>query len=688
MKELPGSLRNTPDLDRWVAVRQDGTIVIYVGKVELGQGILTAFTLIATTELSVDSERIELVTAQTGVTPNEGVTAGSMSIETTGAAIRQACAWARRLMLDAATEYLDVDRKSLIVNAGQVSSSESKESVKYQDLQGGRPFNKVIEYSIDEMPVESPQTILRVDVEKKMVGDAVFIHDKSWPNMLHARVIRSRGNLISLYRPEGNIRTHRNGNFISLYGRDEAEVVAAQTEVATRSRWSSPNLDVDVNRRLNGSNQAFLLRDGIPVREDVPDLNFEVECQYGRPYLMHGSIGPSAAAAIYENDRMVIWCSSQGIELLKPLIARVLDIATDSLSIVYVQGAGCYGHNGADDVALDAALTARAIPGRHVLLKWTREQEHVFEPYGPAMRMRMGANIVAGRIAEWSHEVSSFTHVGRPAPGKQGIDLLAAAEIKSPFPPNEPEPRLGREVGIHRNAQPLYRFEKQRVVKRFVPASPLRTSALRSLGAHGNVFAIESFMDELAVVLGKTPLALRTQHLQDRRAREVLNSVVELAGGLEGPRGIGIAQYKNQQCYAAVICEVDVNEDTANVRVKNVWIAADAGRVIDLDGLTNQLEGGAIQSLSWCLKEDVRFDTEGVTTVDWQTYPILRFNEIPDVTSVVIDRPNERSLGAGEATLGPTAGALGNAVYAACGVRVRDLPMTPDQLQKSAAQSV
>ena len=688
MKELPQSLRNTPELDRWVAVRQDGKILVYVGKVELGQGILTAFTLIAAMELSVETKQIELVTARTGITPNEGVTAGSMSIETTGAAIRQACAWARQIILEAASQYLTVSRESLIVRDGVISSSETSDSVTYQDLFGGHPFNKHLEFSIDEMSSQLHPKIVRIDLEPKVRGKGVFIHDKSWANMLHARVVRSRGQLVDLFPPKGKVRLFRNGDFIALCGTDEAEVVDAQTEVLARSTWTSPNLKVEVMEQLKGTNEAFLLRDGIPVREDVPDPVLEFERQYSRPYLMHGSIGPSAAAAIYQNDRIVIWCSSQGIELLKPLIARVLSIEIDSVSIIYVQGAGCYGHNGADDVTLHAALTAQAIPGRYVLLKWTREQEHMFEPYGPAMVMRMGANLMGGDITDWSHDVASFTHVSRPAPGRSGIDLLGSTEVDPPFPSNEPKPRLGREVGIHRNALPLYSFENVRVVKRFVPRSPLRTSALRSLGAHGNVFAIESFMDELAIHSGKDPLSFRLKYIQDPRARAVLRSVVELAGGLGGSRGLGIAQYKNQQCYAAVICEVDVNNDTAAIKAKNIWIAADAGRVVDLDGLTNQLEGGAIQALSWCLKEAVHFDEDGVTSVDWDTYPIIRFSEIPEVTTVVIDHPKERSLGAGEATLGPTAGALGNAVYAACGVRVRDLPMTSQQLRKSAAVSL
>jgi len=357
-----------------------------------------------------------------------------------------------------------------------------------------------------------------------------------------------------------------------------------------------------------------------------------------------------------------------------------------TIRVIYIQGAGCYGHNAADDATVDAALCARAAPGRPVLLKWSRADEHQWEPYGPAMRVDMGANLSdRGDVDLWTHDVWSFSHVGRPAPGRTGMDIVAAWHLNNGFEPNEPAPRLGSESGIHRNALPIYEISDQQVVKRFVSDSPLRTSALRSLGAQCNVFAIESFMDELALAANTDPVTFRLRHLQDTRAIAVLQRVVELAGGLSGSRGIGLAQYKNRQCYAAVVAEVVVDTTTAEVRVTHLWIAADAGRVVDRDGLTNQLEGGAIQALSWCLKEAVTFDRNGITSRDWETYPILRFSEIPLVETDVIDRPQLESLGAGEATQGPTSGALANAIYAATSIRVRNMPFTPQHLREAAA---
>ena len=402
---------------------------------------------------------------------------------------------------------------------------------------------------------------------------------------------------------------------------------------------------------------------------------------------MHGSLGPSAAAAQWVDGILTVWSPSQGIELIRPTLAQLLGIDAQVIRIIYAQGAGCYSHNAADDATVDAALCARAAPGRPVLLKWSREDEHRWETYGPAMRVGMEANLSSsGNIDLWTHDVWSFSHAGQPVPGQLGMDVAAAWHLDDGFEPNEPAPRLGPESGIHRNALPIYEFPDQQVVKRFVADSPLRTSSLRSLGAHCNVFAIESFMDELALAANTDPVAFRLRHLQDARAITVLERVVEMAGDLHGSRGIGLAQYKNRQCYAAVIAEVIVDPTTARVQVTHLWIAADAGRVVDRDGLSNQLEGGAVQALSWCLKEAVAFDAQGITSRDWETYPILRFSEVPVIETDIIDRPELESLGAGEATQGPTSGALANAIYAATSIRVRNTPFTPKKLTQSCRQ--
>ncbi len=714
MAELPASLKRNPALDLWVRVDPRETITVRTGKVEIGQGILTALTLIAAEELDVEPARVRIETAVTGRSPNELITAGSMSVEDSGSALRQACAQARRIMLEHAASDLGVERAALRVTDGEIGVPGANRTVSYWDVQGGRPFGVQIQESVGEKLADEYRVvgkgIGRIDLPAKVRGEGVFVHDLTLPGLLHARVVRPPGyhhrlsalDRARIDRDSELVRLIVDGSFVAVVAEAEHAAVRLMEQAARAAKWRQlDQLEVPADLSdflLQHEAGAFPIVDGVPREAPVPQLNspndsVKVHASYSRPYVMHASLAPSAAAALWDADRLTIWSHSQGIELLGPTVAKVLGIAPQQVTVIHTPGAGAYGHNGADDVALDAALCARAVPGRPVLLKWTRQQEHQWEPYGPAMRIDLEAHLDdQGRVQTWSHDVWSFTHVGRPMPFHEGSELVAAWHLEKPFARVPPAPRLGPEVGIHRNAWPLYRFPQTRVVKRFVKDSPLRTSSLRGLGAHANVFAIESFMDELASAAGADPIEFRLRHTDDPRARDVIERVAAMAkrdstasSERARGRGFGFARYKNQQCYAAVIVEVDVDLESADIRVNHVWIAADAGRVVDPDGIVNQLEGGAVQSLSWTLKEAVAFDRDGVTSVDWDSYPILRFSEVPGVTTELIDRPQLRSLGAGEATQGPTAAAVANAVATATGIRVRRLPMTPEQLRASAS---
>ena len=722
MAELPASLKRNAALDLWVRIDPRDTVTVRTGKVEIGQGILTALTLIAAEELDLDPQRVRIETAITGRSPNELITAGSMSIEDSGSALRQACAHARRHMLQRAAVELGVDVGSLSVTNGDIGGGGANRTISYWDVQGGQPFDVTIEQCIDEKPADRYTVVgrpfARVDLPAKIRGEGVFVHDSALPGMLHARVVRPPGYHHRLARfdraaVETDPDLHAlvvDGSFVAVIAANEYAAVRLAARAERAAEWRRTGA-LAVPERLAdylaaNESAAFPLIDGTPQAVPLPALPTtdgaaKAQRSYSRPYLMHASLAPSAAMALFDDGKLTVWSHSQGIEILRPMLAKVLGLDVDTITVVHTQGSGTYGHNGADDAALDAALCARAAPGRPVLLKWTRQQEHQWEPYGPAMRIDLAAELDArGRVATWSHDVYSFTHIGRPMPFADGVEMVAAWHLEKPFPRAAPTPRLAPEVGIHRNAWPLYRFPATRVVKRFVAASPLRTSSLRGLGAHGNVFAIESFIDELAELVHVDPIEYRLEQMDDRRARDVLERVAKMSGGLSassaGPtklarmiargRGVGIARYKNKQCYAAVVVEVAVDLESAAVRTERVWIAADAGRVVDPDGLVNQLEGGAIQSLSWTLKEAVGFDADGVTTTDWESYPILRFSEVPDVATELIDRPSLASLGAGEATQGPTAAAVANAVTAATGIRVRDLPITPAKLRSVAAR--
>ena len=745
MSDLPETLQRNPDLDRWIEVHADGTIEVRSGKVELGQGIKTALTAIAADELDVDPARIRLTTADTARAPNELLTVGSMSVEVGGAALRQAMAQARHVLLARAAQALGTSLAALHVNDGVVGSAGANRTVSYADLAAGVPFAVRMTTAVAEKPLADYRWVgrglPRVDLPAKVRGEGVFVHDLSLPGMVHGRVLRPPSlrhrladiDSAAIEALPDLLALVRNGTFVALLAQREEHAVALCARAQQHVRWEVPVSllgaapDEDLAAQLLGDEQAqFLLRDGAPTDDPVPPSGMGAvppgstahRAQYSRPFQMHASLGPSAALAVWrpeEGDpsptqqapspgvpasRLTVWCASQGVEVLRLCLAQVMAVAADDIRVVHVEGAGGYGHNGADDVALDAALAARAVPGRPVLLKWSRRDEHCFEPYGPAMHVQLGAVLdAAGAISYWSHDVWSYTHSGRPMPASGFSNLLAAWHLDPPVMAITPRPARGPHVGIHRNADPLYAFPARRVVKHFCGAPPLdrlplRTSSLRGLGAFGNVFAIESFMDELAHDTGQDPIAFRLRHLTDWRAGAVVETLRDWVGplaqasGRSGERvgrGIAFARYKNRQTYAAVAIELAVHELTAAIRLLRAWIVADAGRVVDPDGVVNQLEGGLIQAASWTLKEEVQYDASGVTSVDWATYPILRFDEVPEVATRVLQRQELPSLGAGEATAGPTPAAIANAVFAATGLRLRTMPFKPERLRQAAA---
>jgi CO/xanthine dehydrogenase Mo-binding subunit len=478
------------------------------------------------------------------------------------------------------------------------------------------------------------------------------------------------------------------GNFIGLCAEREEQAVSALSAARRAASWLEEPI-------LPSTTEV---RDFLPA---LPSVRSLVHCEgetsitgsvqrleaiYSKPYIAHASIGPSCALARYEGGKLTIWSHTQGSHLLRGQIAQVIGVAAADVEVIHKDGAGCYGHNGADDVALDAALLARAC-ARPVLVQWTREDELAWAPYGSAMVVRAAASLDAtGRVIDWQHEIWSHTHIKRPGWG-EGVNLLAAWHIDPPFPiptaKDVPQPTGGAD----RNAIPLYDFPAQEISYNFIADMPLRVSALRSLGAFANVFAIESFMDELAAATNTDAIEFRLRHLKDARAREVIETVAKAArwttgekGNATRGRGLGFGRYKNRSAYCAVIAEVEVSE---TLRVKRVVAAVDAGQVVNPDGLTNQIEGGIVQAISWTLKEQVLWDRDRVLSRSWESYPILRFDETPEVNVLILSRPGEPGLGVGECAAGPTAAAVANALFNAMGVRARDLPLTPDRIARA-----
>ncbi len=702
LRKLPGNLNTNRRLDRWLRINRDGTVTVFPGKVEIGQGILTALAQIVAEELDVTYGRIRLAPTDTTYSPNEGMTSGSQSITDGGVALRYAAAEARDLLLQRAAARLGVSLEQLSVTDGTVTS-RSGGSVTYWELATDDLLAREATAEIAPKPA-AQHTVIgiavpRLDIPSKVRGAPSYVHDFDPPGLLHGRIARPpsyQARLTKIDEAEvralpGVVAVVRDGSFLGVVAEREEQSIRALTRLKRIALWEESTVLPET------TDPRFLFKETtedevISEKRDAAAAaraakTFEAE--YTRPYIAHASIGPSCAVARFEGGRYTVWTHSQGIYPLRRDLSGVLGVEEGRVAVIHMDGAGCYGHNGADDAALDAALLARAVPGRPVRVQWTREDEFGWEPYGPAMVVKLKADLDAqGNVVGWTEDIWSNSHSTRPS-GLGGINLLAAWHLAQPFKPSPPRNPPLPGGGSHRNGIPIYEFPNERVTNRLVKRMPVRVSALRALGATANVFAIESFMDELAAAAGADPVEFRLRHLRDPRARAVIEMVAAKAGWRKGEkgdgtrgRGIGFARYKNGACYVAVIVEVEAGNEIA---VKRAWAVIDAGLVINPDGIANQTEGGIIQTVSWALKEAVQYDRSRILTSNWDDYPILTFEEAPQVEVTLINRPELPPLGAGEGAQGPTAAAIANAIHNALGVRLRDMPFTRERVLAALA---
>jgi CO/xanthine dehydrogenase Mo-binding subunit len=685
---LPGSLKETPLLDSWIRIDADGSITVVTGKAELGQGIKTALLQVAGEELGTGIERMKLVTADTARTPNEGYTSGSQSMPNSATAIRNAAAQVREILLARAAERLGTEIDHVKLRDGTVTSDDGK-SIGIGELVGddvlhvrAQPSSKLTDPSSYKL-IGKP--VARVDIPAKVTGGIAYVHDLRLTNMVHARVVRPPGYGARLLDVDVNkvealpgvLKVVRDGSFLGVIAEREYQAVTAMRALAQAARWSEASA-------LPDPASIYTYLQGLPARDvtildrgTLADASNVLTATYHRPYQMHGAIGPSCAVALFADDGLTVWAHAQGMFPLRRAVVELVGLAPEKVRCIHMEGSGCYGHNGADDAAGDAALLARAIPGRPVRVQWMRDQEHTWEPFGPAMTARISAALDRGKIISWQYDVWSNSHSTRP--GTAG-SLLAGLAVANPFP--EPPPALipQPEGGGDRNAIPIYTIPNARVINHFIPGMPLRVSAMRALGAYANVFAIESFMDELAKAAGADPVEFRLRHLGDARARDAVTLAAEKFSWQSGPtpgrgRGFAFARYKNLAAYCAVAVEVTVEHETGEVRLRRAVAAVDNGEAVNPDGIRNQIEGGLIQAASWTLYEQVGFNTQRLTSRDWSGYPIMRFPAVPESVEVhVINRPAQPFLGTGEASAGPAAAAIANAITDATGVRIRDLP--------------
>jgi CO/xanthine dehydrogenase Mo-binding subunit len=695
--KLPGSLEANRRLSQWLRFRRDGFVEVRTGKVELGQGILTALAQIAADELDVPLERVRVLAASTRGSPKEGVTSGSLSVQDSGTAVRHASAEARSLYLERAAATLGVEAAALEVRDGEFLAKDGRRA-SYWSLADDAILDREASGRVAPKAAHARRLIgkpvERIDLPDKVLGKPRFVHDLELPGMLHGRVVRPLAAGASLdavgidrvRSMPGVVAVVRDGNFVGVVAEREEVAIKAAARLGGEAKWRTADALPDEARvaewLVAQPHETTLVGEKPAASPAAPART--LRARFTKPFIAHASIGPSCAIARWSGDALEIWSHTQGIHNLPPDLAMVFGIEPAGIVVSHVEGAGCYGHNGADDVALDAALLARAVAGRPVKVLWSREDELAWAPYGPAMAVDVEVDLDAqGEVLAWRGDVWSNGHGVRPGRAKTP-SLLAAAHLAKPFERliavNQPIATGG---GSDRNAVPGYDFPAYRVSNHRVLTMPVRSSALRSLGAYANVFAIESLVDEIARAREEDAVAWRLRHLPDPRGRAVIESAVKRAGwhdredGEGAGWGIGYARYKSAAAYCAVVAHVEVEEQ---VRVRRLVIAVDVGLAVNPDGVANQVEGGAIQAASWTLREAVRFDRARITSDTWEAYPILRFSEVPAVEVEVLQRPDAPSVGAGEAAQGPTVAAITNAVFDAIGLRVRDLPISRDRL--------
>lgn len=677
-------------LDSWLIIHKDGMITVLTAKVELGTGVSTSLRQIVAEELDHPFEKINWIQGDTANTVDQAPTFGSQTIKRGGSQLRQAAAEAKATLLSLAASRLDVPVESLTVAQGVIRANGDAKKNKLCDLLGGMAFNREITGKVkSKTPSEYKlvgQPVPHVDIPAKTNGEHLYLQNLRLSGMLHGRVIRpasvgaklTSADEASIKEIPGVIKVVVKGAFVGVVCEREEQAIRAAREL--RITWKA-------EQTLPPMSELFDALKKIPSNDKPPANTGDVEAAlsgaantfqatYRWPYQLHVSMGPSCAVADVKGSEATIWSATQGAHQLRPTIAQLMGISAANVRVIYVEAAGCYGHNAADDAAADAALLSQAV-GKPVRMQWMRADEHAWEPLGPAMVMEVRAGLdQRGNIVGWDFQGWTPTHSSRPN-GSAASLLAGLLTGMSPGTPNQ--------SGADRNANHTYNFKNNHVTTvHWLRSSPLRASALRGLGSPQNTFANESFIDELAVAAGADPVEFRLRHLDDARAKAVLEAAAKRADwsnrprssqtGVKSGRGVAFVQYDRTEAYVAAVVDVEVRLSDGQVSVKRVVVAHDCGLIINPDGLRNQIEGNVIQATSRELKEAVKFDRAMVTSLDWTLYPILRFPEIPDVVVELINRPDQPAVGAGEAATSAIPAAVANAILDAAGLRLRTVP--------------
>lgn len=687
----PPIVDHEPDVTRWLEVEPGDVVVAHPGKVELGQGLRTALTQVVASQLGIETTHVRIATTSTTRSPDQGQTSGSFSIEHAGTALGMAAVALRRELLARAATRLDVPVDRLAVRTDATIEADGH-VVGFHELVADAPLRTRITAddhpAWDRAPLGEP--VAREDLRRKLTGAAAYVQDLAPDGMLHARAMLPPAedavlddlDTSSAESLPGVVTVVRHGRVALAVAEREDQAIRAAARLRADARWhvpaSRPLHDAPaLLRDLEGETYVREHGDGVAEALATPTHT----ATYTRPYQAHGPVAPSAAVATADADHVDVTCHSQGIHPLRRELAALLDLPEDAVDVRHEDGPGCYGFTCSDDAAAFAVIAARAVAGRPVRFQFTVDQEFAWDPHGPAMSSELAARLDDGRVTAWRHRGVSDTHSTRP---NGDGDRLMAAWLG---PDGGPRPWVGwGEPGL-RNALPPYRLGAVEVVSSEV-RGPVRTGPLRSLGAFHNVFAVESFMDELAELAGRDPVAFRLDHLDDPRARDVLEAVAAHVGweSRVGPSGRGagvsVARYKDTKGYGAVVAEVAVDPEHGSIRVERITIACDVGTVVNADGLRNQLEGGVLQGLSRTMHERLTPDGTTVVEQDWTSYGTLRFRDVPHVEVVLLDRPGAPPLGAGEVATPLVPAAIANAVDDAVGIRMRELPIGSQALQQ------
>jgi nicotinate dehydrogenase subunit B len=698
-------------LDSWLAVAADGTVTVSTSKVDLGTGVVTALSQIVAEELDVPFQSIRMETGDTSQTIDQAATVGSATISRGGPQLRQAAAAARQELLKLASARLQAPVDHLAVNDGVVSiAGNSAKKVSYADLIGGKRFDVKITATgtgwamkvAPEVPAKDPKTykivgtsVPRVDIPPKFTGEFTYTADVRVPGMLYGRVVRppvvntkpTSVDESSIKGIAGVVKVVQEGNFVGVVA--QTDWAAIQAAKKLKVTWSQPERKYPSTKEevFQYLKDTKSVRDQNVVTRGNPEAAISqaakpFEATYRWPFQLHGMLGPSSAVADVQPDSVTIWAGSQGTFLTRAQVANLLQVPEKTVRVIYREGSGCYGRLSPDDAPLDAALLSRAV-GKPVRVQWMRDDEHGWEPKGPAQ-------LVTVRAAVDGDKVNAWEFIDRSLPWTEnGSPLLAARQIGRQ--PNSPG--LGNGTG---GGGQIYRFENQKVVASMIPwvfpdPMPLRTSNLRAPGDLARCFASESAIDELAAMLRVDPVEFRLRYLTDKRIIDVLNAATKQAQWKPRPSfaspasgskatGRGLAVADREETMTAAVAEVIVDRSTGKINVQRITLAQDCGLIVNPDGVTNQIEGNVIQGVSRTLLEEVKFDASGIKSLDWRTYPILHFPDIPQVDVVLINRPEMPALGSGEPSLVPVPAAIANAVYDAVGIRLREVPMTPERV--------